>query len=544
MINNTDEHMYRHKIIYIFFRIINMISSLLLPIITQNILDYSINNNNMTILNKYALLYLSIIITFIVSLSLSFYYKTKIEEIAIMRTKKQIVRSVSLLNINMLNNISSGFFIERFNRDVEGCRSFIIEKKVSFIIHLLSMIIILIFMFSTSVIYSIFLVSIFPLFYFLQKRFVSRISILTEKDSEYQELLNSNVEEVVNLNYTLRANNATGYYEEKVDKNLEKFLLNTMKKTKVETKYDYMLITGLLNMASFIVYYLGGLLLVNNRISVGMITSFSLYYSKLWNPIQFFMDYPKAKAKYKIHYNRIKDLLESIDEDTLDNKIIIDEKLRSIKLDNLTYKINNKLILSNISLEINHGDKIGIVGSNGSGKSTIANIIAGLITNYEGNIYWNNKNYKDIDLEKLREKITLIPATADLLNTSIEENITLELPNKIDKNLLDNLKKNLNINFLDNKKNVLDKGSNLSSGEAKIIQLARGIYRNGDMFILDEPINFIDKDHVENIMNYLDIYLNDKTVVIISHDLRALSFCDKVYKLERHKLIEYEEGII
>lgn len=77
----------------------------------------------------------------------------------------------------------------------------------------------------------------------------------------------------------------------------------------------------------------------------------------------------------------------------------------------------------------------------------------------------------------------------------------------------------------------MEYGGNLSGGEAKLIQLARGIYRDCDLYLIDEPLNYIDKDYTEMVLQVMGELFTEKTLVIISHDMRAFSLCDRVYTM-------------
>lgn len=277
-------------------------------------------------------------------------------------------------------------------------------------------------------------------------------------------------------------------------------------------------------------------MIFGGSITLGMLTSFSLYYSKLWVPVEFFLGYPKDYTKYKIYKNRVNEITDA------DNKINYTvssiSPLNNLIVKNLFYSIDERILLNDVTLKIQKGQKIGIIGANGSGKSTLANILSGIIIDYEGEVLYNNQNIKDIHPTVLREKMALIPASVDLINASVLDNIALGNEKKDKSVFSEEFIKQITVNkFFDLETIIETNGSNISSGEAKMIQLARGLYRNADLYIFDEPINYIDANFVSKIMNFIKENFSNKTVIIISHDKRALSFCEDIYSIEDTKLV-------
>ena len=210
----------------------------------------------------------------------------------------------------------------------------------------------------------------------------------------------------------------------------------------------------------------------------------------------------------------------------INNKSLI-TKMREINIQDLTYSVGEKEIFKDFSMSIRQGDRIGIMGSNGCGKTTLANLICGLLQNYQGNNTYNGVDYNQISLKSLREHICLIPATPQLFSGTIYENITMGKKEEIPEQLIDILRQK----ELYQENILLEHGSNLSGGEAKLIQLLRGIYRKCDLYIIDEPLNYIDTNYTELIIKVMQELFIEKTLMIISHDKRVFPLCNRVYKL-------------
>ena len=213
-----------------------------------------------------------------------------------------------------------------------------------------------------------------------------------------------------------------------------------------------------------------------------------------------------------------------------------------IIVEKLTFGFNdNNHFLKDINLKIFQGEMNCIIGETGSGKSTIFNLMLGLLEPESGNIYYQGKNIKP-DISNWYEAISLVSQDPYLFNDSIINNITFNiLENEIDKKKLN---KAIKISELSETIAKLPKGLNtkvssqsinLSGGEKQRIALARAIYKNSNILFLDEFTNAIDDKTENKIMQNLR-ELKNITLIIISHRKSTIEQCDKIWKLENNKI--------
>ena len=188
---------------------------------------------------------------------------------------------------------------------------------------------------------------------------------------------------------------------------------------------------------------------------------------------------------------------------------------------------------------------IGFVGESGSGKSTLVDIILGLLKQTNGSLFIDDVQYHDFRLNS----IGYVPQDIYLTDDTIEQNIALGInKNNIDKDriseVLEITKLNNNINNLE--KGVLnevgDKGIKLSGGQLQRIGIARALYLNPDILILDEPSSALDIDTEKHILDLVYSLNTKQTIIIISHRLQSLYKCNKIFrKYEKNiKLINQE----
>lgn len=216
---------------------------------------------------------------------------------------------------------------------------------------------------------------------------------------------------------------------------------------------------------------------------------------------------------------------------------------KTLELKNISYSYSgNKKILKNINLTLKKGEVMGLVGPSGSGKSTLINILAGLLHPSSGNILVDgiplNTSKK---IEEWQKNIGYIPQNFFMLEDTIRSNIVFE-PNYRTKNydsIINKCLKNAQIfNFVKSLPKQLntfigERGSKISVGQAQRFSIARALYKNPNILILDEATSALDIDNEDKFLDLIYNLQKDITIIIISHKLRTLKFCDNIYKLEK-----------
>jgi len=243
------------------------------------------------------------------------------------------------------------------------------------------------------------------------------------------------------------------------------------------------------------------------------------------------------------------DIIEFLDDKEV-NKEIIKNKSEQIKFnDTITlkdisfgYKNTNNLVFKDLNLIIKKNSAVGIFGKTGSGKSTLVDMIAGLLKPNKGEVLVDNKSINQ-DIESWYEKISYIDQNVTLLDTSICENIALgkeleKIDNqKIEKVSLQSQSKEF-IERLSEKyqTKIGERGVRLSGGQIQRLGIARALYKNSELLILDESTSSLDLATEELILKTLSSF--KKTIIIISHKLNTLKNCNKIYEIKDKQIKE------
>ena len=220
------------------------------------------------------------------------------------------------------------------------------------------------------------------------------------------------------------------------------------------------------------------------------------------------------------------------------------EKFKSLELKNISmrYSKNSPFIFKNFNFTINRGEIVGILGKTGCGKSTLMDIMMGLIEPVSGNIFFNGKDinmYSNLSIKyNLHHLIAHVPQNIFLCNSTFKENIALgQNPEDINMNKIIKSAKSAKIHdyIISNKEGydtyVGESGNTLSGGQKQRIAIARAFYRDAEILFLDEATSALDENTEEEINLILDSMGKEITVIKIAHRIKTLENCDKIIDL-------------
>ena len=214
------------------------------------------------------------------------------------------------------------------------------------------------------------------------------------------------------------------------------------------------------------------------------------------------------------------------------------EKINA-EYETFTKEAKDELVLKDINLFIDQNEKIAIVGTSGSGKSTMMNLLVRLYEPTSGEILLDNKNLKDYNLQEIREHIKLVRGNDPLFNMSVKENIMLgdEFSEEEFNKAVKKAKVDKFIDLLDEGYNTIvgERGSKLSDGQRQRVAIARALIRKPKVLILDEATSGVDSQTEEEIFEEIKEY--DMTLIIISHRLSTIRKADKVVVLKDGEII-------
>ena len=307
---------------------------------------------------------------------------------------------------------------------------------------------------------------------------------------------------------------------------------------KIEAVFVPMMIF-LIGLSIIFVIFIGGQLYIDGKIeSVGVIAKFSIYVLMLTWPVATIGWVSNIIQQAEASQKRINEFLqEKPDIQNINNSSTPING--DIIFDNVTfiYPDTNIKALDGISFHIPKGKNVAIIGRTGSGKSTILDLISRMYDPTEGNILIDNKNIKELNLNNLRNSISVVPQESFLFSDTINNNIKFGKINASQEEIIEAAKlaqvhQNI-IDFKDGYESILgERGVSLS------VSIARALLKNADIYLFDDCLSAVDTDTEEKILNNLSQIAKDKTRIIVSHRITVARNADFILMLENGKIVE------
>ena len=283
---------------------------------------------------------------------------------------------------------------------------------------------------------------------------------------------------------------------------------------------------------------------MRNVMTYGAFLSFLTYSFQIFEPFkmlaQIFTDLKSAQASAE----RVFQILYEEDEILEEEESDLDFE-GNIKFENVSFHYfdDDKLILKDFNFEKKNGESVAFIGSTGSGKSTIVNLICKFYNPTSGGIYLDGINYRNIDKTCLYNNLGYVLQQPQLFSISIKENIKFGNENATDEEILKvcNL---LGIDeFISKLPNGIDTvigetGYNISGGQKQLISFARALIKNPKLLVLDEATSSIDTETEKIIQNKMKDILKGKTSIIVAHRLSTIKHCDKIVLIENGNILE------
>jgi ATP-binding cassette subfamily B protein len=305
------------------------------------------------------------------------------------------------------------------------------------------------------------------------------------------------------------------------------------------------LITGLIGLSIVMTIFIGGTEVINGAITYGNIAEFIIYVNMLTWPVTALGWITSIIQRAEASQERINEFLKT--ENDIISQADVEKEIQGHIVFNdvsFTYKDSGIEALKNISFEVNPGESLAIIGTTGSGKSTIANLICRMFDVTKGGIDIDDTKIEDYNLSSLRGQIGYVPQDVFLFSKSIKDNIAFGSDNspmdKIvqaakDADLFNNVKE-LKNGF----ETVLgERGITLSGGQKQRVSIARALIREPQIIILDDCLSAVDTKTENAILNNLKRIMVGRTSIIISHRVSSAKLADKVIVLDDGYIIEH-----
>jgi ATP-binding cassette subfamily B protein len=298
---------------------------------------------------------------------------------------------------------------------------------------------------------------------------------------------------------------------------------------------------------NIIITFLAAKLVLDGEVTLGMMLSISYITGQLNAPVMEMVNFVQNWQDAKLSLDRLSEIHSKEDEDSKLNEILNDFEVNSsfdIQSTSFKYEgVGNDFVLKNLSVNIPSNKITAIVGSSGSGKTTLMKLLLKFYDPTEGSINLENTNLKNVSSKAWRDKCGVVMQEGYIFNDTIANNIAVGV-DEVDKVKLKNAVFVANIKeFIDtlplgfNTKIGME-GIGISTGQKQRILIARAVYKNPDYLFFDEATSALDSNNEKVIMNNLNDFFKNKTVVVIAHRLSTVKNADQIIVLDKGQIIE------
>jgi ATP-binding cassette subfamily B protein len=324
----------------------------------------------------------------------------------------------------------------------------------------------------------------------------------------------------------------------------EDYKIKSISLTKVQSLF-FPLIMALIGLSTILTVYIGGIQVIEGAIGYGVIAEFILYVNMLTWPVTSLGWVTSIVQRAAASQARINEFLDE-KNDILSTEGLVKDIEGHIKVENLSFVYPDSGIraLDNISFEIKAGKSLAIIGTTGSGKSTIGNLLMRTYDATHGKIMLDGMDIRSYEIACLREQIGYVPQDVFLFSDSIANNIGFGLGKSLDMHQIKQAAKDADVydNIIEFPQGfdtrLGERGMTLSGGQKQRVSIARAIVKSPRILLLDDCLSAVDTKTENAILNALEKIMKDRTSIIISHRVSSAKLADQIIVLNDGVILE------
>lgn len=295
-----------------------------------------------------------------------------------------------------------------------------------------------------------------------------------------------------------------------------------------------------------VILWVGTLEVLKGAITMGQLITYNVLLAYFLTPVKNLINLQPSIQMAIVAAERLNEIFELAPEQEGEekNKLKKISLKKDIRIVDLNFRYGTrKLILKNINMNINVGDKVALVGESGSGKTTLVKLLLNFYDWEKGKILFGKYNLKDIDRSLLREKIAYIPQTTFLFKGTIIENLRFGNPNASLEDIIEVCRVSHSNEFIEKmparyNSEIEENGSNLSGGQKQRLAIARALLKRPEILIMDESTSNLDSITERAIGDAISGLSETMTTIIIAHRLSTIKKCNKIFVLENGRIVE------
>lgn len=524
--------------------VISRMSGLVLPGASKYLMDEVIANKNFEMLK----MLLIAVVAAITLQAVSSFLLTRILSVEAQRLisilRAQVQKKILQLPIRFFDNNKSGELVSRIMTDVEGVRNIVGTGLVQLIGGIFTAIVSLTLLISISPMMTLYVLVPIIIFGLISLKAFSYLRPIFRERSKINADVTGRLVETLNGVRVIKGFNAENQEVATFENGVERLFLN-IKKSMTSTSLITSSATFLLGMASAAIMGIGGYMMIHDDLTVGDFLAFTLYLGFMIAPIVQMSNIGSQLTEAFAGLDRAEEIMNmDVEDDGKERTIELNIVDGEIEFKNVyfAYEGDNR-VLKEINFTANAGKVTALVGTSGSGKSTIASLAASFLNPTEGKIEIDGQDLSKVKLSNYRSQLGVVLQDDFLFEGTIRENILFPRPDSSVEDLAHAVKAAYVNEFTDRFEKELDtvigeRGVKLSGGQKQRIAIARAVLANPRILILDEATSNLDTESEAFIQSSLGELMKGRTTLVIAHRLSTIRKADQILVIEDGQIVE------
>ena len=536
----------RRKIVSfgLFLILVRSLSGLVLPYASKTLIDEVIPSKDTEALT----LLLIVVCTALLFQSISSFSLTRILSveaqhlISVLRARVQ--QKLLKLPVSFFDNNKSGALVSRVMTDVEGVRNLVGTGLVQLIGGSITAIISLVILIRINAQMTLFVLVPVLIFALIALKAFGYIRPIFRARGKINAEVTGRLTETLNGIRVIKGFNAETQEQHVFEKGVDELFQN-VKKSLTATAFMTSSSTLLLGLASAGIMGMGGYFIMKNTMTYGEFVSFTLFLGFMIAPIVQMSNIGSQLTEAFAGLDRTQELMAIPEENDLETRTLALAKIEgNVSFKNISFSYDDKTeVLHDISFEAPKGSVTALVGSSGSGKSTIAGLATAFLNPTSGQVLIDGVDLSKVDLRSFRSQLGVVLQDDFLYEGTIRENILFPRPDATEKELLTAVEGAYVNEFTDRFDDGLDtligeRGVKLSGGQRQRISIARALLARPKIVILDEATSNLDTQSEAFIQKSLSVLMQDRTTFVIAHRLSTIQKADQILVVEEGDIVE------
>ncbi|WP_039076264.1 MULTISPECIES: ABC transporter ATP-binding protein [Bacillus] len=463
---------------------------------------------------------------------------------------------IQKLSLRFYANTRTGEVISRVINDVEQTKDFVITGLMNIWLDMLTILIVISIMLTLDVKLTLISIVLFPLYGISVKYFYGRLRKLTRERSQALAQVQGHLHERIQGMPVIRSFAIEDHEQDHFNEKNSHFLDKAISHTNWNAK-TFAVVNTITDLAPLIVIACAGYFVINGPLTVGTMVAFVGYIDRMYNPVRRLINSSTTLTQSIASMDRVFEFIDEPYELTDKPNAIKAGQIRGeVEFQNVSfqYEKEKENILHDVSLKVNRGETVALVGMSGGGKSTLVSLIPRFYDVTSGRLLIDGTEIRDYEARSLRNQVGMVLQDTFLFSETIRENIAIGKPGATLEEIIEAAKAANAHEFIMGfpegyETRVGERGVKLSGGQKQRISIARVFLKNPPLLILDEATSALDLESEHYIQEAMDKLAKDRTTFVVAHRLSTITHADKIVVMENgtitetgthHELMEYD----